>query len=167
MDKRVALHSCVMVSSLRPSAADDIILNVLLSNKHFTEGCCSSALHTDTLLHWGIKAFLPFVPLLIPRGRSMYMCKPELACMFVLACVCDRERWWWRWALPSSLDYSRDFLHDVVKWLWTSPFQSWDLHGYHWAFLVSPLGFLFSFHHMADCFFSFLPFLLTSKEQGL
>lgn len=89
--KAVALHSCLTVSSLRPSAVDDVILNVSLSDQHFTEGCCSSPLHTDTSLHWGIKVLLPYVPVLIPRSRSVYVYKPVLLCVFALTCVWERE----------------------------------------------------------------------------
>lgn len=158
MDKSSDSALLLTVSSLRPSAVDDIIPNVSLSDQHFTEWCCSSTLHMDTLLPRGIKALLPFAPVLIPISKSVCMYKPVFLCMFVLACVCvcEGERWWWRWAHPFSLDYSRDFLYDVVKWLWTSTFQSWNLHGDQWALLVSPLGFLFSFHQMAASFFSFL-----------
>lgn len=85
----------------------------------------------DTFLHWRIKALLPFVPVLIPRSRIVYWC----ACLCLHDCV---------WVHPSSLGYSRAFLHDMVTWLRTSTFQSWDLCGDQWALLVSHLGFLFS-----------------------
>lgn len=69
-------------------------------------------------------------------------------------CVCRTEKWWL--AHPPSLDDSRDFLHNLLKWQWTFTFQSWFLHDGQWPLLVSPLGVLSSFHHMADSLFSFL-----------
>lgn len=81
--KAVAVYSCVMVSLLRPSAVDNVINNILLSKQHLMEECCSSTLCMDTLLHWGIKGLLPFVPGLNPRSRSVYIYKPVLVCVHV------------------------------------------------------------------------------------
>lgn len=119
--KAVAVYSCVMVSLLRPSAVDNVINNILLSKQHLTEECCSSTLCMDTLLHWGIKGLLPFVPGLNPRSRSVYAYKPVLVCMHV------RE-------MMMSTSFSLGLLKGFSTWcyevtVWTFTFWSWDLHG--------------------------------------
>lgn len=151
--KAVTLHSCVMVSSLRPSA-------LFLMSRCPT----STSLNGAVAQHYTWTPFCPeesrpcyHLHLFWSQEAKVRVCTNLYFCACLCLRVCVRERWWWWWAHPFSLDYSRDFLYDVVKWLWTSTFQSWNLHGDQWALLVSPLGFLFSFHQMAASFFSFLP----------